>query len=49
MFIYPAGYEIRDADYRLIRKPTIPLDVVRAALRELGRFYRERPSPRGAQ
>jgi uncharacterized protein len=38
--VYPAGYEIRDADYRLVRNPTIPLDVVRAALHEMGRFYR---------
>jgi membrane-anchored protein YejM (alkaline phosphatase superfamily) len=38
--VYPAGYEIRDRDYRLVRNPTIPLDVVRAALHEMGRFYR---------
>ena len=38
--VYPAGYEIRDGDYRLVRNPTIPRDVVRAALHEMSRFYR---------
>jgi membrane-anchored protein YejM (alkaline phosphatase superfamily) len=38
--VYPAGYEIRDRDYRLVRHPTIPRDVVRAALHEMSRFYR---------
>ena len=38
--VYPAGYEIRDGDYRLVRNPTIPREVVRAALHEMSRFYR---------
>jgi membrane-anchored protein YejM (alkaline phosphatase superfamily) len=38
--VYPAGYEVRDRDYRLVRRPTIPRDVVRAALHEMSRFYR---------
>jgi membrane-anchored protein YejM (alkaline phosphatase superfamily) len=38
--VYPAGYEIRDGEYRLVRNPTIPRDVVRAALHEMSRFYR---------
>jgi membrane-anchored protein YejM (alkaline phosphatase superfamily) len=38
--VYPAGYEIRDRDYRLVRNPTIPREVVRAALHEMSRFYR---------
>jgi hypothetical protein len=38
--VYPAGYEIRDRDYRLVRHPTIPREVVRAALHEMSRFYR---------
>ena len=38
--VYPAGYEVRDGEYRLVRHPTIPRDVVRAALHEMSRFYR---------
>jgi hypothetical protein len=38
--VYPAGYEIRDRDYRLIEHPTLPRDSLRAALREMSRFYR---------
>jgi len=38
--VYPAGYEIRDRDYGLVRNPTIPRDVVRPALHEMSRFYR---------
>jgi len=38
--VYPAGYEIRDRDYRLVGHPTIPREVVRAALHEMSRFYR---------
>ena len=38
--VYPAGYEIRDREYRLVGNPTIPRDVVRAALHEMSRFYR---------
>ena len=38
--VYPAGYEIRDRDYRLIEHPTLPRDSLRAALGEMSRFYR---------
>jgi hypothetical protein len=38
--VHPAGYEIRDRDYRLVGHPTIPRDVVRAALHEMRRFDR---------
>ena len=38
--VIPAGYEIRDRSYRLISNPTIPRDSLRAALREMSRFYR---------
>jgi uncharacterized protein len=38
--VHPAGYEIRDRDYRLAGYPTIPRDVARAALHEMSRFYR---------
>ena len=37
---YPAGYEIRDRNYRLVQKPKIPHDALRAALQEMRRFYR---------
>ena len=38
--VYPAGYEIRDREYRLVANPTIPREVVRAALHEMSRFCR---------
>jgi membrane-anchored protein YejM (alkaline phosphatase superfamily) len=38
--VYSSGYEIRDRAYRLVRDPTLPRDGLRAALREMGRFYR---------
>ena len=38
--VHPAGYEIRDRHYRLIRSPMLPRDSLRAAMREMGRFYR---------
>jgi membrane-anchored protein YejM (alkaline phosphatase superfamily) len=38
--VRPNGYEIRDREYRLIPNPTVPRDVVRAALNEMRRFYR---------
>ncbi|MGH7354876.1 MAG: DUF3413 domain-containing protein [Candidatus Rokuibacteriota bacterium] len=38
--VLPAGYEIRDRNYRLVRNPTIPRDGLRAALKEMRRFYR---------
>ena len=34
------GYEIRDENYRLILHPTFPQERLRAALREMSRFYR---------
>jgi hypothetical protein len=34
------AYEIRDRNYRLIPHPTLPRDGLRAALREMSRFYR---------
>jgi membrane-anchored protein YejM (alkaline phosphatase superfamily) len=34
------GYEIRDENYRLIPHPTFPQERLRAALREMSRFYR---------
>jgi len=37
--VYPAGYEIRDRDYRLIEHPTLPRESLRAALGEMSRFY----------
>jgi membrane-anchored protein YejM (alkaline phosphatase superfamily) len=37
---YPADYEIRDRDYHLVQNPRIPHDGLRAALREMRRFYR---------
>ena len=37
--VYPAGYEVRDRRYRLIPRPTFPEDGLRAALREMRRFY----------
>ncbi len=33
-------YEIRDADYRLIPRPQVRADVLRAAMHEMSRFYR---------
>jgi hypothetical protein len=33
-------YEIRDADYRLIPRPRVRADVLRAAMHEMSRFYR---------
>jgi hypothetical protein len=38
--VFPAGYEIRDRDYRLIEHPMLPRESLRAALREMSRFYR---------
>ena len=37
---YSSGYEIRDRNYRLVSDPTLPRDGLRAAIREMGRFYR---------
>jgi hypothetical protein len=38
--VRPNGYEIRDRNYRLVPNPTVPRDVLRAALHEMRRFYR---------
>lgn len=38
--VYPAGYEIRDRTYHLVRNPTVPRDGLRSALQEMSRFYR---------
>ena len=38
--VYPASYEIRDRDYRLIPHPTPPRDALLEAQKEMGRFYR---------
>ena len=38
--VYPASYEIRDRDYRLVAHPTLPRDGLRAAQREMSRFFR---------
>jgi membrane-anchored protein YejM (alkaline phosphatase superfamily) len=38
--VFPSGYEIRDRHYRLVPRPTLPRDVVRAAMHEMRRFYR---------
>jgi membrane-anchored protein YejM (alkaline phosphatase superfamily) len=37
---YPAGYEIRDRDYQLVAYPTLPRDGLRAAHKEMSRFFR---------
>jgi membrane-anchored protein YejM (alkaline phosphatase superfamily) len=38
--VFPSGYEIRDRSYRLVPNPTLPRDSLRAAMHEMGRFYR---------
>jgi membrane-anchored protein YejM (alkaline phosphatase superfamily) len=38
--VFPSGYEIRDRNYRLLPNPTLPRDGLRAAMHEMGRFYR---------
>jgi uncharacterized protein len=38
--VYPASYEIRDRDYRLVAHPTFPHDGLRAAQQEMSRFFR---------
>jgi membrane-anchored protein YejM (alkaline phosphatase superfamily) len=38
--VLPAGYEIRDRNYRLLPNPTLPRDGLRAAVHEMSRFYR---------
>ncbi|HKW95353.1 MAG TPA: DUF3413 domain-containing protein [Methylomirabilota bacterium] len=38
--VYPAGYEVRDERYRLMAHPTLPRESLRAAQREMSRFYR---------
>jgi len=34
------AYEVRDRNYRLVPHPTLPRDGLRAALREMSRFYK---------
>jgi uncharacterized protein len=38
--LFPASYEIRDRDYRLVARPTPPRDGLRAAQKEMSRFFR---------
>jgi len=38
--VFLSGYEIRDRNYRLVPNPTLPRDGLRAAMHEMGRFYR---------
>ena len=38
--VLPAGYEIRDRNYRLLPNPTLSRDGLRAAVHEMSRFYR---------
>ena len=38
--VSPAGYEIRDGNYRRVPNATLPRDRLRAALQEMRRFYR---------
>jgi membrane-anchored protein YejM (alkaline phosphatase superfamily) len=38
--VFPSGYEIRDRNYRLLPNSTLPRDGLRAAMHEMGRFYR---------
>ncbi|PYM19028.1 MAG: hypothetical protein DMD81_04475 [Candidatus Rokuibacteriota bacterium] len=38
--VFPAGYEIRDRQYRLVPHPVLPRDLVLAAMHEMRRFYR---------
>ena len=38
--VYPASYEVRDRDYRLVARPTLSRDGLLAAQKEMSRFYR---------
>lgn len=38
--VYPASYEIRDRDYRLVAYPALPRESLRAAQKEMSRFFR---------
>ena len=38
--VFPASYEVRTPDYRLAPVQAPPRDALRAAMREMGRFYR---------
>ena len=38
--VSPFGYEVRDAEYRLLPRATLLRAELRAALREMSRFYR---------
>jgi len=38
--VYPASYEIRDREYRLVAHPTFPRAGLGAAQQEMSRFFR---------
>ncbi|HEU5189307.1 MAG TPA: DUF3413 domain-containing protein [Methylomirabilota bacterium] len=38
--VYASGFEVRDPQYRLIPSPSVSPDALRAAWREMSRFYR---------
>jgi hypothetical protein len=38
--VYPTGYEVRNGSYRLMAHPTLPRESLRAAQRDMTRFYR---------
>src|SRR6266536_3289209 len=38
--VFQDAYEVRDRNYRLVSNPTLPRDGLRAALREMSRFYK---------
>jgi hypothetical protein len=38
--VWPFGYEVHDAQYRLIPRAPLPRAELRAALQEMSRFYR---------
>ena len=38
--VFPAGYEIRDRDYRLVGVQSPHRDPLRAAMHQTSRFYR---------
>ena len=38
--VYDTAYEVRNGGYRLVPRPRLRRDVLRAALREMSRFYR---------
>jgi membrane-anchored protein YejM (alkaline phosphatase superfamily) len=38
--VFPAGFEVRGPDYRLLPTQVPPRDTVRAAMQEMSRFYK---------